>query len=183
MTQFQSGIIRKRQAHSKVGSNIAELPPALILLLMMAFFPFMNFLYLCVAFGAGWYLNVIEARQIACMPPVAILNSTPGVNGGPPTYSASTTTAVNNLPQSVSWNNFMGVTETTAPTVSYLPVSTGSTSSQIYQAEVTTTVSIKPFLNLDFPWLPKIIGVNEAPVFVFTNRTYQDEQTPAPPSN
>ena len=165
MASFQKTIKTKRIYRSVSGSQIAELPPALLFLLILILFPLIDLLYICSAYGAGWYLNQIEARQVACMPPQA----------------ASGKFLINNLPQSLNWNGLMGVVESTeaSPSVTYIPVP-GSTT-QAGQATVVTTVTVQPFLSIQTQWLPIVPGLNGPLTFVYTNTIFQEEQTPAAP--
>jgi hypothetical protein len=175
--------------HNKTGSTIAELPPSLLLLLIIVFFPLLNLIYLFVAYCAGWYLNQIEARQISFQAPLV------GVTGNQSTSSGITTTTYSNssacypnnsaqtaLSQSQNWNSFMGVTEAAdSPQVIYMPiVVNGVAQSQAGQAQVTTNVSIKPFLSQTPPWLPNVPGLTGPFNCSYTDTIFQEEQaTPA----
>jgi hypothetical protein len=166
-------------SRTKTGSQIAELPPALLILFIAVFFPLLNLLYIFIAYCAGWYLNASEMRQVACQAPIGLTTTT---SNGSTTYSNATYTPTTfpssfSLPQSTDWHGFMGVVESSdSPSITYIPVN--SSTNQAGQAEVTTTVTVQPFLRQATSWLPKIPGVNEEITFVYKNRIYQEEETP-----
>jgi len=161
---------RKGSSRKNNGSQMAELPPALFILFVAVFFPLLSMFYIFLAYCAGWYLNQIELRQVACQTPQPL---TPPANGSS-NYTGKTYTGIN-IPQSQNWNGFLGVVETSEPQVTYLP-GPDKTSSQVGQAQVTTTVSVAPFLSQGpSGWLPKVPGLNEPLTFVYTNTILQED--------
>lgn len=110
----------------------------MVILFLIVFFPMINFLWLSVAYGAGWYLNMIEAREVACRPPIE--SGGPTGNFVTPNYTVS---------QSQNWKGFMGVIEAAG---SPLVAQYASTINPVLigQSQVQTTVSIKPFMAMPF---------------------------------
>src|ERR1700683_567296 len=111
--------------YRRKGSQMAELPPALIILFFVIFFPLLDLLYMCVAIGAGWYLNQIELREVACQIPPPIAAGVTTIYKPYPTV----------LPESAKLNSFMGVTEDT--TISPTVTQTANANGQVLQSMVT----------------------------------------------
>ncbi len=165
---------RKGSSRNHNGSQMAELPPALFILFVAVFFPLLDMLYIFIAYCAGWYLNQIELRQIACQAPQSLTAPANGSNN----YTSKTYSGVS-IPQSQNWNGFLGVVEASdSPSVTYLP-GPNPTLNQVGQAQVQTTVSIAPFLRQGSSgWIPHVPGLNEPLTFVYTNTILQEQQTP-----
>ena len=51
------------------GHEFAEFAPALFILLVCIVPPMLDLLYLGIAYAAGWYLNHLQCREVACAPP------------------------------------------------------------------------------------------------------------------
>jgi hypothetical protein len=51
------------------GGQIAEFGPAIFILLVVIVFPMVDLVYLGAAWASGWYLNQIEAREVASSVP------------------------------------------------------------------------------------------------------------------
>jgi len=150
------------------GSTIAELPPALILLLIVMFFPMINLLWLGVGYGAGMYLNMIEAREIVCHPPIEA--NGPSGNFVTPNYTVI---------QSQNWNGYMGVAEVPpSPQVAQFPSAINPV--LVGQSTVKTTVTIKPFLKMLYfaklPFLSKIPGLGKPLTCIYYSTVVQEEQ-------
>jgi hypothetical protein len=47
------------------GGQIAELGPALFIICILIFIPVMDLVYMAGAYASGWYLNQLEAREVA----------------------------------------------------------------------------------------------------------------------
>ena len=74
--------IRARRLRSEKGGQITELPPALFLLLIVIFFPLVDLLYYCFAYGATWYLHQLELRAVTVsVPPAGQPAGPPGFDG------------------------------------------------------------------------------------------------------
>jgi hypothetical protein len=74
--------IRARRLRSDKGGQIAELPPALFLLLIVIFFPLVDLLYYCFAYGCTWYLHQLELRAVSVsVPPAGQPAGLPGFDG------------------------------------------------------------------------------------------------------
>ncbi len=140
----------------------------MVILFLIVFFPMINFLWLSVAYGAGWYLNMIEAREVACRPPIE--SGGPTGNFVTPNYTVS---------QSQNWKGFMGVIEAAG---SPLVAQYASTINPVLigQSQVQTTVSIKPFMAMPFfekvPWLSQIPGLGKPWSCVYYSTVVQEEQ-------
>jgi len=149
------------------GSQIAELPAALIVLFFVFFYPVLNLLYLVCAFGAGWYLNNIELREVAARVP---LDSSP----------QSTFKPVTDLPETLNWKGLMGVTESASPQVAQYPLATNP--NLVGTSTVQTFVSIKPLFPMPFltnvPGFCKIPGLGQPITFTYTSTIQQEEQGP-----
>jgi hypothetical protein len=150
------------------GSAIVEFPPALVIILFLALFPMINLLCLSVAYGAGWYLNNMEAREVVCHPPLE--SGAPTGTYLPPTYTLNT---------SQNWKGFMGVTETPdSPLVAGYP--SASNPVLVGNTTVHTTVIIKPFLAMPvfakLPWLSQIPGLGQPWTCNYYSTVVQEEQ-------
>ncbi len=55
----------KRRFRNRAGQSVAETGPALIVLFLMVLFPFIDLLYMGLAYGIVWYLNYLEVRELA----------------------------------------------------------------------------------------------------------------------
>ncbi len=135
---------------------------------MVFLFPMLNLVWYSVAYSAGWYLNSIEAREVAVMPPIE--------PGGPtgkfvsPNYT---------LGQSQKWKSFMHVSEEPgSPVVAQF----ANTSNPLLvgQSTVETKVSIKPFLPIPFiahlPGLSTIPGLGVPVNCTYSTTVVQEEQ-------
>ena len=167
-SQFIFQFSRKRTSN---GYQIAELPPALILIFFAFLFPVLNMLYFIGAFAVGWYLNTIELRQVACCLPSSI-----GLTN-PPDQQFHVVV----LPQSQNWNNLFGVSEdVNSPQVAQFPPTTpGSNPNMVDKSIVKTTINVKPFITMHslgtlLP-LGKIPGLGKPITFVYTSSIQQEE--------
>lgn len=160
-------------SYRRNGSQLAELPPALMLLFFVILFPLLNLLCLCLSFGAGWYLNQIEMRDIASqIPPAISAGATNTFTPSPP------------LSESTNWNGFLGVTE--EPGSPSVTQTADSTTGLVSLSKVTTTVSIRPFIFMcyfrNLPWLSELPGLGRPITFTYTNSIFQEEGQPSPSS-
>jgi len=57
--------------NSRGGTSTVELGPALFILIICVLIPAMDLLYLAMTYAAGWYLNHVEVREVACHDPDA----------------------------------------------------------------------------------------------------------------
>jgi hypothetical protein len=155
-----------RRTRSQLGGQIAELGPALFLLLIVMFFPLLDLIRLGLAFGAGWYLNQIEARAVAVSPPPL------GGPGGP--FNGLMINEVQ-----VKENAFMQVL---GPAFGLQDLSCQVTQAAdpapadptiVTKATVTNVISVAPYL-LD-QWYLNVQGVN-AFNFTYTTTETQEER-------
>jgi len=61
--------MRARRIRGEKGGQLMELPPSLILLLIVIFFPMLDLLYYGFAFCGAWYLHNLEARAVSVSQP------------------------------------------------------------------------------------------------------------------
>jgi hypothetical protein len=178
MTKFNKPDVQTKlrtKSRQKRGSQIAELPPALLLLFFVFLFPLLNMFYLFGAFVAGWYLNSIELRQVACCLP----SSLPPLSN-PPDQAFHTVV----LPQSQAWNGLFGVSEDiNSPQVAqFPPVGAGANPNIVAVSKVITTVNIKPLVLMHnigslLP-LGEIPGLGKPITFTYNGQIEQEEPGP-----
>jgi hypothetical protein len=58
-----------RVKRKRRGSQIAELAPSLVILLLVVLFPMLDIMYLGIGYAGGWYLNQMTARALATTEP------------------------------------------------------------------------------------------------------------------
>jgi hypothetical protein len=58
-----------RRFRGQRGGQIAEFGPALLILLVVMFFPMIDLLYYGFAYGAAWYLHQLEVRAVSVSQP------------------------------------------------------------------------------------------------------------------
>jgi hypothetical protein len=167
-TNKQSKFTKYRRAH---GHQIAELPPALILLIFVFFFPVMNMLYVVCTFAAGWYLNSMQLREVSINVPSAI-----GLTNPPDSNYHSVI-----LPQSGRWNGFFGISEdVNSPQVAQFPPANNP--NIVDRSRVRTTVNVQPMVRMQslgsFLPLGEIPGLGRPWVFTYTSETPQEEPGP-----
>ncbi len=178
MTKFNRSPIQAKlytKSHRQKGSQIAELPPALILLFFVFLFPLINLFYIFSAFAAGWYLNSIELREVACSLPSSILP----LPANPPDQQFHNLHGI--LPQSVNWNGMFGVTEdSNSPQVAQFPPV--GNPNIVATSIVKTTVNIKPLIAFQnvgtiLP-LGNVPGLGKPFTFTYTGQIEQEEPGP-----
>ncbi len=162
-----------RKSKRRAGSAIAELPPALIMIFFILFFPMIDLMYMALAFGVGWYLNTIELREVACRTPASL---------GLPFPPDGTYHIIppGNLPPSDNWQGLMGVSETRPPSPEVAQFPAGGAS--VVTSKVRTTVSIKPLFLTSFlgstPIVGHIPGLGAPIVFTYNGTIQQEEPGP-----
>lgn len=167
-------ILLKYKRNSR-GSQIAELPPSLIILLFVFLFPFMNMLYLVCAFGAGWYLNSIQLREVACNIPADLGLHVPPTGQYQPSVF---------LPQCSQWHGLFGVSQDPgSPEVAQFASTTpGSDPNAVAVSKVRTTINIAPFVKMQSlgTLLPigNIPGLGKPITFVYNGEIQQEEPGP-----
>lgn len=157
---------RKRRFRSQFGGGqIAELGPALWIILIMVFFPMLDLMYMGMAFGSGWFLNHMVTRAVCCTDPT---------NGGAVTGAV---TAATGAWQGSYLAQFIGVVGTPTSTVVFQNDPVKGTPNGF--CLVTTQVTCKPFM--DMRGVPVINSMNipgctANATFVFADRRPQEEQ-------
>ncbi len=137
------------------GQAMSELPGALMILILMVFFPLVNLLAMGVQFGCCFTLNSVQLREAA-------LVKKSQVN--------ATVAAVANNWKNMGLGKFVNLHQGPLTKVSYKdgqkdPVS--NITDKIIVVE--TAMSIRPFLNQDMPMLPKVTGLNLPMQFRFVS--------------
>jgi hypothetical protein len=178
MTKFNRFHIQSMlstRCHKQRGSQIVELPPALLLLFFVLLFPFINMLYLICSFAAGWYLNSMELRQVACHTPSSIgLTNPPDQAYHHVDLSALGLSAI----------NLFGVSEDIiSPEVAqFPPIAPGSNPNLVDRSRVRTTINIAPIVKMQNvgSLLPmgEVPGLGKPFTFVYNGEIQQEDQGP-----
>lgn len=137
--------------------------------------------YLFCAFAAGWYLNSIESRQVACTLPSVLADGQYQYSPPDQQYHIIDRNA---LPQSQNWQGLFGATEDiNSPQVAqFPPVGPGANPNVVGRSRIQTIVKIKPlvaFQNVGtlLP-LGNVPGLGQPFTFTYTNEIEQEEPGP-----
>lgn len=157
-------MMRKRRSQTGAG-QIAELGPAIWIILVMVLFPMMDLIYMGMAYGSGWFLNHMVTRAVVTADPTDAAKVSTAVNGATAGWQGSY------LAQ------FIGVVGTPTNTVAFIP-GPGPIPPADF-AKVTTTVTCKPFM--DMRGIPiinafSIPGCTTNATFVFCDIRPQEEK-------
>jgi len=167
-----------RRKRSKSGSAIAEFGPAMFLLVMIFFFPFLDLIALALSYGDCLYLNSLLLRQ-ASLEQILVPNTLPSPPAPPFTFdyscSTSATGSLNNI-----INQWMAsglgqfASSGVMPTQSiYVDLSEGTKDSNgHYMCEyvhLTLDVQCKPFVPV--PFFVAVPGLNAPMTFEFHGRS------------
>lgn len=138
------------------GHEFVEFAPALFILLVCIVPPMLDLLYLGIAYAAGWYLNHLECREVACVPPA---------NEGTARANARIAWEASTLAKFIKGKELSSSTkfEDRNPGDDY-PVDT---------AIVTTTIQIQPFLQI--PFMGSIPGIGAPISMTYTSERPQEE--------
>lgn len=152
--------MRKRaRRRSRSGHEFAEFAPALFILLVCILPPMIDLIYLGIAYAAGWYLNHLEVREVACVPDA---QKGAAVARAKAAWQASTLASfikgqeISCTPQQLNIK---------PPPPSDLGPDT---------ARVTNTIRVQPFLQI--PFLGSIPGIGAPIEFTYTSERPQEEQ-------
>jgi hypothetical protein len=145
------------------GSQIAELGPALIIILVVVLFPMINLIYLAAGYASAWYLNHLVVREIA------MIN---------PNNDAQVTDQENSITSNWANNgvaNFIGIyshnyqTKVSHGTPVYTPSKTNPE-----LVRLTTTVTVRPLFYISL--LKDIPGVGKDMVFAISEERPQEDK-------
>lgn len=145
----------------KTGSAIAEFGPAMFVLVVIMFFPLLDFLGMAAQYGMAAYCNYAMSRELACR------SVADGTGGSPPAVGTSTPSMVSanggNVYRDIITN---GIAATGFG--SFLGIDKGSLTCQAgytnpsdgTQPTVTcqTTIAANPFVSV--PWFTATPGLN-----------------------
>lgn len=149
---FLSGVLpmRSRFRRNRKGNQIAELAPAIFIILVVFLFPIMVLLYIGLGYACGWFLNHMCTRAAAIVEPSAM-----------PTALAS---------QQAAWQN-TGLAAFTKATVLSNTAARINLDSDPEDdiVRVTTTIQIEPLVIVPF------IPLNPLP-FTFVGERPVEEQ-------
>jgi len=144
---------------NQLGAATAEIGPALFILLVMVLPPTLDLAGLAFSYGAGWYLNYLQAREAAVSAEVrqgAIVNN------------AEITSALADV--QASWRGTSLCRFTAAEGVSehFQLVGAGKSGSSngVRYIEVVTAMQVKPFITV--PFFKKVPGLGAPVLFSFT---------------
>ncbi|HEY9787889.1 MAG TPA: hypothetical protein V6D17_21050 [Candidatus Obscuribacterales bacterium] len=130
------------------GHEFAEMAPALFILLVCILPPMIDLIYLGIAYAAAWYLNHLQVREAACAPPG---QEAAACDRAKAAWQGSTLAA------------FIKGTESAAPVIAkqdkFPPAPPPGADPDTIQ--VTTTVTVAPFLQI--PFLGSVPGIG-API-------------------
>jgi len=138
------------------GHEFVEFAPALFILLVCIVPPMLDLLYLGIAYAAGWYLNHLQCREVACVPPARKADSLARARVA---WEASTLARFVKGRETFSDAQF----EDRNPTDSY-PVDT---------VIVSTRIQIQPFLQI--PFLGSVPGIGAPIEFSYRSERPQEE--------
>lgn len=153
---------RTRKCRGQKGSNIAEFGPALFVLLIMMFFPLLDFLGMAADYCLAAYCNYAMNRELACRTVADGIGGAVPASGttspfplteatGKPVYNDIITNGV----ATTGFGQFLGLSPSTCDVqAGYTNPSDGSQPSVTSQTSVTT----QPFVSV--PWFSPIPGLN-----------------------
>lgn len=145
----------KKQRSCRGGGQIAELAPAIFLILIVLVFPIVEFLYLGSAYCFGWYLNYLVVRETAQYAPNNI---------------AGRDAAINAITS--QWRNGLGkFTGSNATNLAPIYQPNPTTPETV---NVTTRVLVRPFVRVAF--FDSVPGLGAPVLFVYNGRATQEER-------
>lgn len=173
---------------SKGGTGIAELGPALFILIIVILIPIMDMLYLAMSYAAGWYLNHLCTRECAVHDPTsgAAIQSAVQIAdtawkksmlcGLAQASNATTTEKVTYYDNSGGTYNSTLQTNGTGIVISSAvnpaPAPTGT--SYVVTAQVVTTIPVKPLFVV--PFIGSVPGLSAVVDFNYSGQRPQEEK-------
>jgi hypothetical protein len=158
--------IKQRNAHG--GAGMAEMGPALWIMLMCFFFPMLVLLGMCLSYGSCYVLNNLQTHE------AALLNYEDAEDPGGAVCSTIPTDWSNN-----GMGKFVQLVNPPVTQVSYKLGSINSAKVQDHMVTVSTTCSIKPFVPV--PIIAGVPGLSAPVTFTITSDRLVENQDNAPP--
>jgi len=155
---------KSESTRGKRGSAIAEMGPALFVLLVIIFFPMIDLMEV----GAGYMMA--QSFHDSMLRAIAVSQPT----GGTQDPSIQTqATAISNVTNSFAGSGFASflhvqATDLQVTNVTYLPSAANPTTVQ-----VSTSVSVAPFISI--PYFSPVPGLNAPVIFTSTSQRPQEE--------
>jgi hypothetical protein len=148
---------------STKGNQIAELGPALIIILIVVLFPLINLIYLAAGYASAWYLNHLVVREIAMINP----------NNDDQVIDEENSITSNWANNGVA--HFIGIypdnyqTKVSHATPVYTPSKTNPE-----LVRLTTTVTVRPLFYI--PFFKDLPGVGKDMVFAISEERPQEDK-------
>ncbi len=139
------------------GHEFAEFAPALFILLVCIVPPMLDLLYLGIAYAAGWYLNHLQCREVACVAPARASDSLARARIAWEGSTLARFVKGRETGSSAAWKDLI-------PNDNF-PQDT---------AVVTTNVLIQPFLQI--PFMGSIPGIGAPITFTYVSERTQEER-------
>jgi hypothetical protein len=162
----------RNSRNSRGGTSTVELGPALFILIICVLIPAMDLLYLAMTYAAGWYLNHVEVREVACHDPTSAANVSSALsiaytawqksilcgfcNAQSTPHTEKVTFYVGNPPGGTA---YPGVAPATPP---------------VDFCNVVTTLQIKPLFVV--PFIGGVPGLSAPVTFVYADTRPQEER-------
>lgn len=150
------------------GSQLAELGPGLLVLIVMTFFPFMLIVSLGVTYGSGWTLNDLQLREAAVVPKYEAIAANGNVK--------------KNIPETwrtMGLGKYTGLVSFPETTVTYKKGMTDGANRQDWKVIVTTKIVAKPFVSMSVPFLSGVPGLSAPMTFQFSGERMVESQEDA----
>lgn len=151
------------------GSTIAEFGPALFIFLIAAFFPLLSMLALVANYGAGFYLNYTAANA------VARVKQSEGMSALADQDQSFIASGIGKLlgltKDAISHSLTYRDAQLTQPATTDQPAIPAVPA----RIEVSTTFTIKPFLNHIIPFIGKVPGLTSPVKFAYHTEIPREE--------
>lgn len=151
------------------GGTLAEFGPALFVLFMVFFFPFLNLLMLGLSYADCLYLDFLLIRQAALENVLFLDNSTNPPSLKPDlTFSTDANGSMNKIINAWRTNGLgqFASTGSVPRQVCYVDLSEGT--AKLKYVHLDLQVDVRPFLQIPFPI--KVPGLNNPVTFYFSGR-------------
>ncbi|HEY9756283.1 MAG TPA: hypothetical protein V6C97_14040 [Oculatellaceae cyanobacterium] len=183
---------QKSKRNCKGGTGIAELGPALFVLIIVILIPMMDMLYLMMSYAAGWMLNHQTTREVSVKDPTdgtqiklgvqiadmawrktlfcGLAQATGSIAQEQVTFvDASNNPYVSNF--SVDGSSNVSGTATTAPSRTTQPVNTAL---NVVTVQVVTQLPVKPLFVV--PLVNNCPGLSAPVIFSYSGQRPQEEK-------
>lgn len=152
------------------GGTLAEFGPALFVLFMVFFFPFLNLLGLALSYADCLYLDFMLLRQ-AALENVLLLDKSTNPPSFQPDYSCSTDAngSLNKIIQAWRTNGLGQFASTGSVPRQKIWVDLTEGSNKLKYVHLELQVDVRPFLQIPFPI--KVPGLNAPVTFNYNGRS------------